>query len=164
MIADHRRYGLRSAWNRAPSHYLNQWWIIVNWTHRNKLQLYLNQKTRLFIHEMHLKHRLRNGDHFFFKLYEPSSSKHSSTYMYIYLSHCNTNAHIISFMHDIPWWRQQMETFSALLDICAGNWLVTGEFLAQRPVTRSFVVFFDLRLNKRLSKQSRGWWFETPSH
>ena len=34
---------------------------------------------------------------------------------------------------------------------------------AQRPVTRSFDAFFDLRLNKRLSKQSRGWWFETPS-
>ena len=31
---------------------------------------------------------------------------------------------------------------------------VTGEFPAQRPVTRSFGVFFDLRLNKRLSKQS----------
>ena len=37
-----------------------------------------------------------------------------------------------------------------------------GEFPAQRPVTRSFGVFFDLRLNKRLSKQSWGWWFETP--
>ena len=36
-----------------------------------------------------------------------------------------------------------------------------GEFPAQRPVTRSFEVFFDLRLNKRLSKQSWGWWFET---
>ena len=34
---------------------------------------------------------------------------------------------------------------------------------SQRPVTRSFAVFFDLRLNKRLSKQSRRWWFETPS-
>ena len=33
----------------------------------------------------------------------------------------------------------------------------------KRPVTRSFDVFFDLRLNKRLSKQSWGWWFETPS-
>ena len=30
---------------------------------------------------------------------------------------------------------------------------------AQRPVTRSFDVFFDLRSNKRLSKQWRGWWF-----
>ena len=34
---------------------------------------------------------------------------------------------------------------------------------AQRPVTRSFDVFFDLHPNKRLSKHSRGWWFETPS-
>ena len=40
---------------------------------------------------------------------------------------------------------------------------VTGEFPAQRPVTRSFDVFFDLRLNKRLSKQKWGWWFETLS-
>ena len=58
--------------------------------------------------------------------------------------------------HDILtlWWRHQMETFSALLAICAGNSPVTGEFHAQRPVTRSFDVFFDLRLHKRLSKQS----------
>ena len=47
-----------------------------------------------------------------------------------------------------------METFSALLAICAGNSPVPGEFPIQRPVTRSFDVFFDLRLNKRLSKQS----------
>ena len=38
-----------------------------------------------------------------------------------------------------------MEIFSALLAICAGNSPVTGEFLAQKPVTRSFGVFFDLR-------------------
>ena len=50
-----------------------------------------------------------------------------------------------------------MEAFSALLAICARNSPVTGEFPAQRPVTRSFDVIFDLRLNKRLSKQSRGW-------
>ena len=48
-----------------------------------------------------------------------------------------------------PWWRHQMETFFA--------------FPAQRPVTRSFDVSFDLCLNKRFSKQSWGWWFETPS-
>ena len=63
-----------------------------------------------------------------------------------------------------PWWRHQMETFSALLAICAGNSPVLGEFPAQRPVTRSFDVFFDLRLNKSLSKQWWGWWFETLSH
>ena len=61
------------------------------------------------------------------------------------------------------WWRHQMETFSALLAICAGNSPVPGEFPTQRPVTRSFDVFFDLRPNKRLSKQGRGWCFETPS-
>ena len=61
------------------------------------------------------------------------------------------------------WWRHQMETLSALLALCAGNSPVTGEFPSQRPVTRSFDVFFDLRLNKRLSKQSWGWLFETPS-
>ena len=109
------------------------------------------------------------------------------------------------------WWCHQMETFSALLTICAGNspvpgefparwWFETpsrplwhhsnelpqfdmmtssngnifrvtgplcgeftgpGEFPTQRPVTRSFDVYFDLRLNKRLCKQSWGWWFET---
>ena len=31
-----------------------------------------------------------------------------------------------------------------------------------RPVTRSFDILFDPRLNKRLSKQSWAWWFETP--
>ena len=56
-----------------------------------------------------------------------------------------------------------METFSALLAICAGNSPVPGEFPAQRPVTWSFHVFFDLRPNKRLSKQWWGWWFETLS-
>ena len=61
------------------------------------------------------------------------------------------------------WWRHQMETFSALLALCAGNSPVSGEFPAQRPVTRSFDVFFDLRLNKRLSKQWWGWWIETLS-
>ena len=61
------------------------------------------------------------------------------------------------------WWRHQMETFSALLAICAGNSPVPGEFPTQRPVTRSFDVYFDLRPNKWLSKQSWGWWFETLS-
>ena len=44
--------------------------------------------------------------------------------------------------------------FAALLALCAGNSPVTDEFPAQRPVTRGFDVFFDLRVNKRLSKQS----------
>ena len=57
----------------------------------------------------------------------------------------------------MTWWRHQMETLSVLLALCAGNSQATGEFPSQRPVTRSFDVFFDLRLNKRLRKQSWGW-------
>ena len=64
------------------------------------------------------------------------------------------------------WWRHQMETFSVLLDLCAGNSPVTGEFPSQRPVMWSFDVFFVICawINGTLSKQSWGLWFETPSH
>ena len=63
----------------------------------------------------------------------------------------------------ISWWRHQMETFSALLAICAGNSPVPGDFPSQRPVTRSFDVFVDLHPKKRLSKRWWGCRFETPS-
>ena len=55
----------------------------------------------------------------------------------------------------VTWWRHQMESFSAFLAVCQGNTPVTGGFPSQRPVTRSFDIFFDLRQNNR--------WFETPS-
>ena len=56
-----------------------------------------------------------------------------------------------------PWWRHQMETFSALLAICSGNSPVTGEFPAQRPVTRSFRVFCDLRrINRWVNTREAG--------
>ena len=54
-----------------------------------------------------------------------------------------------------------METSSALLAFCEWNLPVTDGL--QRPTTRSFEFFFDLRLNKRLSKQSRRRGFDTPS-
>ena len=83
-----------------------------------------------------------------------ATSTKPSLYQCLYIIHLNR----------IPWWRHQMETFSALLAICAGNSPVTGEFPAQRPVTRSFdVSLICVWIYKRLSKQSRGWWFETPS-
>ena len=62
------------------------------------------------------------------------------------------------------WWCHQMERFSSLLALYAGNSLVTGEFPSPRPVTWSSDVFFDLCLNKWLSKQSWGRRFEMPSH
>ena len=61
------------------------------------------------------------------------------------------------------WWRHQVGIFSAFLALCEGNPPVIGGFPSQGPVTRSFDIFFDLCLNKRLSKQQRRWWFETPS-
>ena len=64
----------------------------------------------------------------------------------------------------LPMMRHQMETFSALLAICAGNSPASDELPTQRLVTRSFDIFFDLCLNKRLRKQSWGWWFENHSN
>ena len=91
--------------------------------------------------------------------YITSNNAHGS---HFYILYCSKMLHT-NHLRIIPWWRHQMETFSALLAICAGNSSVIGEFPTQRPVTRSFDVFIDLRPNKRLSKQSWGCWFETPS-
>ena len=86
----------------------------------------------------------------------------SHTYPDITFTYSGGMQLVIQALTSTPeWWRHQMETFSALLAICEGNSPVPGEFPTQRPVTHSFDVFFDLRLNKRLSKQSWGWWFET---
>ena len=84
-----------------------------------------------------------------------------------YITHFGSKRFVMNMSHIvmplISWWRHQMETFAALLAICAGISPVTGEFPAQRPMTRNFDVFFDLRPNKRLSKQWWVRWFETPS-
>ena len=74
-----------------------------------------------------------------------------------------TNVLAIDKLRIRKWWRHQMETFSAFLALCEGNPPVTAGFLSQRRVTRSLDVLFDLRLDKRLRKQSRRRWFETPA-
>ena len=66
---------------------------------------------------------------------------------------------MLGIHHDVIKWKH----FPRYWPFCAGISPVTGEFPSQRPVTRSFDAVFDLHLNKRLSKQSWGWWFETPS-
>ena len=76
-------------------------------------------------------------------------------------SHYLTQCRIIN--RAITRWRHQMETFFALLALCAGNSPAIGEFPSQRPMMRRFDVFFDLGLNKQLSKQSWRRWFVTPS-
>ena len=62
---------------------------------------------------------------------------------------------ILMWYQGSPLWRHQMETFSTLLALCAGISPFTGEFPSQSTITRSFDVFFDLRLDIRLNKH----WF-----
>ena len=56
-----------------------------------------------------------------------------------------TYIYTMGFIESSSWRRHQMETFSALLALCAGNSPVTREFPPQRPVTRSFDVFVNNR-------------------
>ena len=71
----------------------------------------------------------------------------------------------ISYITTVPWFMMTSSNgsiFCVTGPLC-GEFTGPGEFPTQRPVTRSFDVFFDLHLNKRLSKQPWGWWFETSS-
>ena len=130
----------------VPSHYLNQWWLIVNWTPENrkvpfKKCIWTCRLRNIFFHH----HSIFHG--------REETAIRSSLHM-----------HFLYWQGGVStWWRHQIETFSALLALCAANSTVTGEFPIQRPVTRSFDVFFDLCPNKQLSKQTWGWWFETLS-
>ena len=76
----------------------------------------------------------------------------------------------------LTWTEKQKTSLNSITMMTSSNgniFRVTGhlcgeftglrEFPTQRPVTRSFDVFFYLRPNKRLSKQSWGWWLKTPS-
>ena len=65
---------------------------------------------------------------------------------------------------DVMKWKPFPCYWPFVLGLHRSNSSVTGEFPSQRPVTRSFDAFFDLRPNKRLRKQSWGWWFETSSN
>ena len=69
-----------------------------------------------------------------------------------------TKLHLLS-RRRLKWWRHEMQTFHALPAICAGNSQGTIEFPAKGQWRGVLRVFFDLRLNKRLSKQSWGLWF-----
>ena len=68
-------------------------------------------------------------------------------------SKLSSNIHITQVHHDdvIKW--KHFPRYKPLCGEFTGHWW---------PVVRSFDVFFNLRLKKRLSKESRGWWFETP--
>ena len=114
-----------------------------------------------FISQIHKPtHQMRDRKIFF--------STHTTIYL-MSLSLSRENLTICEFglmffgprVYRFQWWRHQMKAFSALLALCAGNSPVTGEIPPQKPVTHSSDVFFDLRLNKRLSKHSKRRLFET---
>ena len=88
-------------------------------------------------------------------------------YLYTYIAFYYLDSNVINYIVSCEG-KYSSEPRNAMVTSSNGNiFRVTGplceEFAAQRPVTWSFDVFFDLRPNKRSSKQSRGWLLETPS-
>ena len=73
-----------------------------------------------------------------------------------------SQAHILSWPTFLMMTSSNGNIFRITGPLC-GEFTGPSEVPTQRPVTWRFDVFLDLRLNKRLSKQPRGWWFETPS-
>ena len=74
--------------------------------------------------------------------FEPSRWKSSADWVpQIYVNYCflQISSSDLTKMRAYTWWRHQMEAFSALMAVCAGNSPVTGEFPAQRPVTRALM-------------------------
>ena len=124
------------------------------------------EEFRCNIHEWQSLRRATVVDRSILLVKQNSSTNHSTSPLFYCTPQLSQVEHNRLGLMLCPssWWRHQMEIFSALLVLCVGNSPVTGEFPSQRPVTRSFCAFVDLRLNKRLSKQSRRWWVETPLH
>ena len=122
---------------KMPAQYSLKFFIIK----LNSLFIHRISKMSIYCHTNLLAHIGPNGLCIFYHLY-----KRSINYRL-----CTTSR-----------WRHQMETFSASLALCVGNSPITGKFPAQRPMTWGFDVFFDLRLNEQLSKQSWGLYFDTP--
>ena len=73
------------------------------------------------------------------------------------MSTCTISLHISAVLHDdVIKWKHFPRYWPFVREFTGHRWIP-----AQRPVTRSFYAYFDLRLNKGLGKQSWGWWFET---
>ena len=123
--------------------------------------------TSLGFNELHMSHGVTNTEHR--PEFVLTKTPHTSRVSYE-MSEENILekiGHAVTEVTEPKYWRMRWPDchddiiiFSVLLAHCAGNSPVTGEFPAQRPVTWGFDVFFDLRLNKWLSTQSWGWWFE----
>ena len=101
-----------------------------------------------------------NGEILFYKDIHIRITDLSTHWLFVWLPHnIKTKFIILATTKAV----QQLLVFRVTGHLC-GEFTGPGEFPAQRTVTQSFDVFFDLRLNKRLSVQSWGWWLETQSH
>ena len=170
-------------------HYLNQCWLVVNWVRRANLSEIWIKTRRLSVANKIWNCRLLNFRHFVLGILYSYSVANAEI-----KSHTDNIFHGLILPRSILPPEHRVATGSNLPDTefintCPNpchtgilidgviKWkpfprywpfvrisLVTGEFRPQRPVARNFDVFFDLRLNKRLRKQSRHLWFETPPH
>ena len=99
------------------------------------------------------------SDTFIYHRHIHISQTHSyttDTFIYHRHIHVSQTHSYITRPYGTSWWHHQMETFSPLLALCAGNSLVTSEFPSQRPVTRSFDVFFHLRVKGWVNNRDAG--------
>ena len=140
---------LQSVYSTIRWHWFRQWHFVLS---PRKRQLHESLLAlRLFLKNTDPLHLIRQWH---FVLSPCKRQLHESLLaLRLFLKNADPSAHddVIQWKHFPRYWPY------------VGNSPVTGEFLAQRPVTRSFDVFFDLHLTKLLSKQPWGWWFETPS-
>ena len=181
-------------WLTAPSHYPNQCDLLPNWFCEILLRATSWEVTKISIPKISFKTTLLGlGDEImlcavcraisFWNYFHFSQGSMSLIYVWVWdvmwqhvqfqlwyeigrfipyapkllLRHCSNHDVATQTVHDdvIKW-----KYFPRYWPFVRGI-----EFPTQRPVTRSFVVYFDLRPSKRLSKQSWDswdWWFETP--
>ena len=125
---------------------------------KSNISLMLNrQQTFICINDClfswHIYEKYRKKEH--------GSCDHDSQYNGNWWPSFDCRQHLITIPDKGP----GSQNWQCILTSSNGNiFRVTGH-LCGRPVTRSFDVFFDLRLNKQLSKQWWGWWFSChPAH
>ena len=168
----------------ARSHYLNQCWYIIDWTPGNKIRWKLDRKWYFFIQENAFENVIWELLTFQIALWdtcriELGVSHHRKSSLFFefrnllwWKSKCHHSwvpktAILANPEYAVPGPGQlfprvivSMMTssneiiFRVTGPLCVTS-LVNGEPPSERPVTRSFDSFFDMRLNKRLSKQSR---------
>ena len=147
---------LNKTWGLCSHHFLTCFEISLCTWYDYRLPLIKTITLKALLNEDDISYRMKHSffeKEWLLQLTELTNAKAIPiAYQQYHITHCYQVS---------TWWRHQMETFSALLAFSAGNTPVTGEFPAQRPVTRCFGVFFNLRPNRHLSTQWRRWWFET---